>query len=187
MGFKSYIKKLDEEKSIVFSFGRYNPMTESDAELWEFVTTTAKKLRADSHVYTTTVQNHRKNPLNIEDKMIYLKEAIDKFTKVIAEDELKNVYQIANKLVEDGYSKIIFVVHESQKNDFDALKKNIKEASNGMSHLEIKPFKDKKTHQSQLRELVKENDFQSFSKLLPKKLRNEAHELFEKTREGLGI
>ncbi len=187
MGFKSYIKQLNEEKSIVYAFGRWNPPSASDAELWDFVTETAKKLRADSSIFTTTVQNIRKNPLNVHDKVEYLREAIDVSTKIVADNNLKNTYQIAEHLVSLGYTKIIFVVHESQKNDFETLKKNVRELSQGLSELHIKSFKDKEFHQSQLRSLVKEDDFVSFSKLLPKKLKDEAHDLFEKTRHGLGL
>ncbi len=187
MGFKSYIKQLDEEKSIVYSFGRFNPPSASDAELWDFVTETAKKLRADSSIFTTTVQNVRKNPLNVHDKVEYLREAIDVCTEIVASNDLKNTYQIAEHLVEEGYTRIVFVVHESQKNDFDTLKKNVRELSQGLCELQIKPFKDKEFHQSQLRSLVKEDDFASFSKLLPTKLKQEAQDLFEKTRHGLGL
>ncbi|MCD6435921.1 MAG: hypothetical protein J7L15_05985 [Clostridiales bacterium] len=185
MGFKSYIKQLDEEKSIVYSFGRWNPMTQSDAELWDFVTETAKKLRADSCVYTNSVMNSRKNPLSTLDKTEYMRKTINEATSISS--EMKNTYQIAEALVEKGYTKIIFVVHDHQKNDFDTLKKNVKELSEGCSHLEIRPFKDKDTHQSELRDLAKDDNFDTFSKLLPDKLKQDARDLFTKTKQGLGI
>ncbi len=185
MGFKSYIKQLDEEKSIVYSFGRWNPMTQSDAELWDFVTETAKKLRADSCVYTNSVVNSRKNPLPTSDKVDYMRKAINESTDVSS--NMKNTYQIAEHLVQEGYTKIVFVVHDHQKNDFDTLKKNVKELSEGLAHLEIRAFKDKQTHQSELRDLVKENNFDTFSTLLPDKLKQDARDLFTKTKKGLGI
>lgn len=191
MGFKKYIKDLDNEKSVVFAFGRFNVFTKGHQALWDFIEKQSKKIRGDGIVYTSFSQNVKKNPLHPNDKIYYMKKVIKK-AKVSDDTSLKNAFQIAEDLVNKGYTKIQFIVGADRKNDFDAMKKYVKDWSDGEATLEIISFSGTSRignySGTRMRTLAKDDNFEEFADDLPKGFtKKEANEIFEKTKIGLGL
>lgn len=191
MGFKKYIKNLDDQKSVVFAFGRFNVFTKGHQALWDFIEKQAKKVRGDGIVYTSFSQNVKKNPLHPNDKIYYMKKVIKK-ARVSDDTSLKNAFQIAEDLVKKGYTNIQFIVGADRKNDFDAMKKYVKQWSDGEATLEIISFSGTSRignySGTRMRNLAKEDDFEGFANDLPKGFsKKEQEEIFEKTKIGLGL
>ena len=191
MGFKKYITDLDNEKSIVFAFGRFNVFTRGHQALWDFVYKQSKKIRGDGIIYTSFSQNPKKNPLHPNDKIYYMKKVIKK-SKVSDDTSLKNAFQISEDLVKKGYTKIQFIVGADRKNDFDAMKKYVKEWSDGAATLEIISFSGTSRignySGTRMRTLAKEDKFEEFYDDLPKGFsKKEGEDIFAKTKIGLGL
>ncbi len=191
MGFKNYIKDLDNEKSVVFTFGRFNVFTKGHQALWDFVYKQSKKIRGDGVIYTSFSQNSKKNPLAPNDKIYYMKKVIKK-SRVSDDTSLKNAFQIAEDLVKKGYTKIQFIVGADRKNDFDAMKKYVTQWSDGAANLEIISFSGTSRignySGTRMRTLAKEDNFKEFAADLPDGFSvKEAGDIFEKTKIGLGL
>ncbi len=191
MRFKKYIADLENEKSVVFAFGRFNVFTKGHQALWDFVEKQAKRIRGDALIFTSFSKNAKKNPLHPVDKILYMKKVIKK-AKVSDDSSLKNAFQIAEKLVNDGYTRIQFIVGADRKNDFDSMKKYVNEWSDGNSVLEIISFSGTSRignySGTRMRTLAKEDNFDEFADDLPKGFtKKEQQEIFKKTKEGLGV
>lgn len=190
--FKKYLNELDAEKSIVFTFGRFNPFTKGHQALWEYVGKQASKIQGDGVVYTSWSQNQKKNPLSPEDKTHYIKETLNDKITLSEDTSLKNAYQILEDLIKKGYTNIQFIVGEDRKNDYDALHKYAKEWSSGEARVKIINFSgDSRLGDysgTRMRELVKENKFKEFYNDLPDTLsESDAKDIFDKTKIGLGL
>ena len=190
MSFKKYITDLENQKSIVYCFGRFNPPTKGHAALWEFVAKHARKIKGDGVIFTSLSQNARKNPLTFGDKVW----AIKKGTKLDVSNDtsLKNTFQIAEKLVKDGYTRIVFVIGSDRIGDFDSLHKYVREWSDGNAEVEIVSFSGKSRvgnySGTRMRQLAKDNDFEGFFADLPKGFsKRDAQTLFDKTKAGMGL
>ncbi len=192
MSFKKYIRKLDEDKTIVFTFGRFNPFTKGHELLWDAVTKEAKKRRADSCIYTSWSVNEKKNPLPTKDKIYYMRKVVDRKTRVSDDDSLRNTQQIAKDLIAKGYTKIVLVVGADRLSDFEAMKKQVQDFSDGVTSIEIVSFSGKSRvgnySGTKMRNYAKDDDFEGFYGDLPNAInKKEAQEMFQKVKVGLGV
>jgi nicotinic acid mononucleotide adenylyltransferase len=192
MGFKKYIKDLDSQKTMVFTFGRFNPFTKGHQMLWDAVTKEGRKRRADSCIYTSWSHNSKKNPLSPKDKIFYMRKVVDRKTRVSDDDSLRNTQQIAKDLIAKGYTKIVLVVGADRLSDFDAMKKQVQEFSDGNTVIEIVSFSGKTRignySGTRMRNFAKDDDFEGFYNALPDKIsKTDAKEMFEKVQIGLGV
>ena len=192
MGFKSHLRKLDEDKTIVWTFGRFNPFTKGHELLWNAVTKEAKKRRADSGIYTSWSVNEKKNPLSTQDKIYYMRKVVNKATRVSDDASLRNTQQIAKDLIAKGYTRLVLVVGADRLKDFEAMKKQVQDFSDGGTVLEVVSFSGKSRvgnySGTRMRQLCKDNDFEGFYNDLPDKInKKDALELFNKVRTGLGV
>jgi len=192
MSFKKYIQELSDQKSVVYTFGRFNVMTKGHQSLFEFVAKQARKISADGIIFTSLSQNAKKNPLFFSDKIHFMKKVIPRGISVSNDTSLKNTFQIAEKLVKDGYTRIQFIIGSDRLGDFDTLHKYVNKWSEGKATIEIISFSGKSRvgnySGTRMRTLAKENKFDEFCDDLPKGLtKKEATDLFSKVRSGLGI
>ncbi len=192
MSFKKYINKLENQKSVVYAFGRFNPPTKGHQALWDFVSKQAKKIRGDGIIFTSLSQNARKNPLSFQDKIWGIKQGLPKGVSISNDTSLKNTFQIAEKLVKDGYTNIQFIVGADRIGDFDSLHKYVNQWSDGNAQIEIISFSGKSRignySGTRMRELVKAGDFEGFFNDLPTGFsKKDALKFFNKVKEGLGI
>ncbi len=193
MSFKSYLKTL-EQPSVVFTFGRFNPMHQEHYELTKYIQEYAKKNKMDAIVYTSFSQNPKKNPLTPQDKILFLKEMVPKGVKVSEDGTLKNSFQILEDLIKNKkYTRIVFIVGEDRVQDFQAMYKYSKDWGLELGKdIDFKIVQRKGSRSSHLsgtvlRQYVKDNDFNSFKEALPYTLKGLAEEIFRKVKAGLGV
>ena len=192
MGFKKHLQDLDNEKTMVWTFGRFNPFTKGHELLWNAVTKEGKRQRADSCIYTSWSVNEKKNPLSTQDKIYFMRKVVNKSTRVSDDASLKNTQQIAKDLIAKGYTKLILVVGADRLKDFEAMKKQVLEFSDDKCSLDVVSFSGKKRvgnySGTRSRQLAKDNDFDGFFADLPSKInKKDAMEMFDKVRTGLGL
>ncbi len=194
MSFKKYLEKNDTP-GVVFCFGRFNPaFTSGHYEMFDFMAKYAKKNKMDAIIFTSSTQNSKKNPLNFNDKTMYLELGAPKGVKVSKDGTLKNAFQILEDLIKNKkYKRVTFVVGGDRINDFNDMKKYARkwgvDAGIGEVDLQIVSSGDRKKGVSgtQVRNYVKDGDFRNFKKVLAKSLHKYAEEIFEKTSKGLNV
>ena len=195
MSFKQYLKTM-EGPSIVYSFGRMNPMHNEHYILTQFMVDLAKRKKyQDIVLYTSFSQNQKKNPLYPNDKINFLKMMVPKGVKVSEDTTLKNAFQILEDLIKNKkYTRIAFVVGEDRVKDFQTLYKYAKdwgEEVNSVIDFKIEQRKGSRTKGmsgTDMRQYAKDNDFEKFLKFAPKSLsKKEIQDLFVKTQIGLGV
>ena len=119
---KTYRQFISEAKSdtAVFAFGRMNPPTVGHSKLIAKVMSVAKKEKATPMVFPSKTEDKKKNPLSFKTKVKVLK---DVFGNVINTDtSIKTPFDVLEKLNDENYEKVIFVVGSDRVNEF---KKNM--------------------------------------------------------------
>jgi len=188
MSFKNYLKSQNGG-SVVYNFGRMNPPHKEHLTLIEDMLAYAKKYKYDDvFVYTSKVQNAKKNPLNYNDKIFYLKEMVPGGVTV-PDNTYKNAWEILENLIKNGYTKIMFMVGEDRINDFQSMYKYAKQWGEEKGvYVEFKIERRKGSRGisgTDMRNFTKEGDFSSFKEGLPKPLKKHAKDIFEKVQRGL--
>jgi len=193
MSFKKYLDKI-QEPSVIFTFGRNNPIHKEHEMLFKDLYDYSKKHKyKDAIVYTSWSHNHKKNPLSPKDKIYFIRKIVPKGVRVSDDTSLINPYQILEDLIKNKkYKRIGFMVGEDQYNAFQALKKYAKQWGDEIGEeidfkvLKRKGKRTKGISGTDMRNYTKNNDFESFKKYAPSKLTNEEiKDLFEKTKNGL--
>lgn len=114
--------QLKEAKSstVVFSFGRMNPVTIGHEKLVNKVKSVAKSNSADARIYLSHTQNNKKDPLSYKDKFRFARKA---FGPIVVQSKARQVFQIAAELEKAGYKEIIMVVGSDRVKEFEGLLK----------------------------------------------------------------
>lgn len=195
--FKSYL--IEEAKEVYFTFGRMNPPTIGHGKVLD---TIAKKARGvDWKVYVSQSVGP-KDPLSYSDKVKHLRKMFPKYGRNIMVDKgVKNVFDVAAKLYDQGYKRITMVVGEDRLREFDVLlnKYNGKKARHGFYNFEKISVVSAGRRDpdaegvegmsaSKQRENAKNNDYTSFIQGVPKSMsEKDTRKLFNDVRKGLGL
>lgn len=195
--FKSYL--VEEAKEVYFTFGRMNPPTIGHGKVLD---TIAKKAKgADYKVYVSQSVGP-KDPLSYSDKVKHLRKMLPKHGRNIMVDKgIKNVFDIAAKLYEQGYKRITMVVGEDRLREFDVLlqKYNGKKARHGFYNFEsIKVVSAGRRDPdaegvegmsaSKQRANAKDNNYTAFTQGVPKSMSDkDTRKLFNDVRKGMGL
>ena len=188
-------------KTVVFTFGRFNPPTTGHVKLIEKLEKTASEYSADYRIYLSRSQDAKKNPLKLTDKVKYLKLSAPRYKSGIRSEEVTNVFGVLVSLHEAGYEKAVMVVGSDRVPEFKILirKYNGRSARHGsyefkeievVSAGERDPDADDVSgiSASKLRELASENNFEQFKLGVSDNLSDSnAKKLFDAVRSGMQI
>ena len=107
--------------TIVFAFGRFNPPTTGHEKLIEKVGAVARKEKADFMIFPSQSQNARKDPLDFNTKVKFMKKMFPKYARnIIKNTKIKTAFNVASLLQDMGYKKCIMVVGGDRVTEFDA-------------------------------------------------------------------
>lgn len=181
---------------VVFAVGRFNPATKGHKLLIDTVLEKAREYKADAYIFTTRSQDAKKNPLNVEQKLHYLRQ----FFPGVKFLDTQNPYIAAQTLGEWGYDDGIMVAGADRAPTFEEMIRSgiahkgdplrwIPLKSIEMVTLERDPDADDVSGLSatEAREAAKENNFERFSEIVPEANEQTKHNLFQDVREGLRI
>ena len=182
----------NKNSTIVAAFGRFNVPTTGHGLLAKKVVDTAKSFKADHIVYASRTQDAKKNPLDVDTKVKYLKKMFPGINFKAANEDVRTFIEMAAKLSEEGYKNLVMIagsdrIEEYQKlldkyNGKDFKFNSIKVVSSG----ERDPDADGTAGMSgtKMREAAIKGDFKSFRSGIPKTLSDkETKELMEKVRK----
>ena len=187
----------DEEtasNSLTVVFGRFNPPTVGHKKLLD----TAHGISAgsDFKVYPSRSQDSKKNPLNPDSKVEYMKKMFPKYEdNIINDDNMKTIFNVLQGAYDDGYTEVTIVVGADRLGEF----KNLANKYNG----ELYDFEDinvvsagerdadaegvEGMSASKLRKAATEDDFQSFRSGIPNALDDkDAKTLFALIKRQMG-
>ena len=190
---KSFKEHLLEAKNkpVVFTFGRFNPITKGHGELIDFV---VKKARGGTGMIFTSQSNDvKKNPLPYKDKIKYLKKF---FPRAVIMDipKLKTPFQILEWLSDQGYTDVSFVVGSDRVADFEKrIRPYVDQKDKTKPHYSFDKFEvinsgERKAGVSgtDMRNHASKDDFDAFKAGMPKGVSNgDAQALFKTVKKGM--
>jgi hypothetical protein len=196
--FKQYL--VEEEREVYFTFGRMNPPTIGHGKLMNVMS--AKAGKNPYKIYLSSSQDAKKNPLSYEQKIKHARKMFPKHARnIILNKKLRNVFDVAVALYDQGFNKINMVVGADRITEFKTLleKYNGVKARHGFYNFEKinivsagerDPDADDVTGMSasKQRKNAENNDFSLFSQGVPKSMSNQdTKRLFNDVRTGMGL
>ena len=182
------------EDTLTVTFGRFNPPTVGHKKLL----TAAKKAAqgGELKVYPSRTQDPKKNPLDPDMKISYMKKMFPEFEEnIVNDDEMKSIFNVLVTASEQGYSNVNIVVGSDRQAEFEnlATKYNgelynfdeIRVISAGVRDADAEGVEGMSA--SKMRKAVVDGDFDAFRRGTPKELDDgDTQALFDAVRQGMG-
>ena len=184
-------------KTVVFSFGRFQPPTIGHKLLVDKVVSLAKQHKADHIIFASRTQDKKSNPLDVETKVHFLKKMFPKANFEPANDEVRTFIEALKKLYKQGYKNVYMVAGSDRLADYQKLfdKYNGGEdfdfsVLEAVSAGERDPDAEGAAGMSgtKMRKAAVENDFHSFRTGIPSTLSDaDTKALMTQIRRGLSL
>ena len=182
-------------ETLTVTFGRFNPPTVGHGKLLS----AAKKAAQgeDLKVYPSRSQDPKKNPLDPDMKISFMKKMFPDYAEsIINDDEMKSIFNVLVLANEQGYNNVNIVVGSDRQAEFENLAtkyngelydfENIRVISAGVRDADAEGVEGMSA--SKMRKSVVDSDFDSFRRGTPKELDDgDTQALFDAVRQGMGI
>ena len=187
-------KQKGEGDTLTTAFGRFNPPTAGHGKLLA----AAKKAAAggDLKIYPSRTQDPKKNPLDPDMKISYMRKLFPEYEEQIVNDaEMKSIFDVLITAASDGYKNVNIIVGADRQSEFENLAQKyngdlydfdeIRVISAGVRDADAEGVEGMSA--SKLRKAVVDDDYKAFKKGLPKINDGEAMALFNAVRIGMKI
>ena len=185
---------LDKGNKLVFAFGRFNPPTLGHDKLMREVITQAKNNNANHIVYASASTDKRKNPLDVNTKVKFMKKMFPK-NKIQAAGGTQRTFIEVLKFYNKMYGEIIMIAGSDRVSEFQKLTdkyngkeynyKSIKVVSSGERDPDAEGVAGMSA--SKMRDMAKNNDYRSFKSGVPNLSASDSKSLFNAVKKGMGI
>ena len=191
----------DAEKSGMMSnditvvFGRFNPPTIGHEKLLQAAEKAAQG--GDFKIYPSRTQDPKKNPLDPDMKVSYMRKMFPKYEEQIVNDsEMISIFNVLTTAYEEGYKNVNIIVGADRQAEFENLAnkynkdlydfKQIRVISAGVRDADAEGVEGMSA--SKMRKAVMDDDFEAFKKGTPKGINDgETRTLFDAVRAGMGV
>jgi len=178
-------------KKVVASFGRMNPPTTGHEKLVNAVRTVARHEKGDVAIFLSHSQDKKKNPLDYNSKLKFAQKA---FGKVIQRSSANTIIKVMQEL-EKNYDEVILVVGSDRVQDMRTLLEKYNGKDYTFESVKVVSAGDRDPDAddvsgmsaSKMRSLASEDKFEEFKEGLPVRLQNQASNVFNAVRKGLGL
>ena len=186
----------ENEKHIVFSFGRMNPPTAGHSKVIDKVKSHAEKIGANHSVIVSHSQNNKKDPLHHEHKKEYLRHIHPEVNFTNSSKDHPHFLAHLKKFNQEGHTHATMVVGSDRVQDFKKLarKYNGKEYNYKKINILSAGHRDPDAEGvsgisgSKMRAHATNNDYKSFKAGLHANHSDEhARKLYKATRQGLNL
>ena len=181
--------------TLTVAFGRFNPPTVGHGKLLA----AAKKASqgGELKIYPSRTQDPKKNPLDPDMKISYMKKMFPDFEEnIVNDDEMKSIFNVLTTAGEQGYANVNIIVGSDRQSEFENLAtkyngelydfENIRVISAGVRDADAEGVEGMSA--SKMRKAVADDDFESFRKGTPKDLDDgDTRALFDAVRQGMGM
>ena len=176
----------------VISFGRMNPVTVGHEKLVNKVISTALSKGGTPLIYLSQTQDSKKNPLTYDQKILFAKRAFG--NKVIVKSRARTIIEVAKEL-QRQYSDLVLVVGSDRVDEFSRMLNQYNGRDYTFNNIEVisagerDPDSEGVTGMSasKMRQAAADDDFTSFKKGLPTKLKTTAKTVYDAVRVGMGL
>ena len=184
----------ESTETLTVTFGRFNPPTVGHGKLLS----AAKKAAQgeDLKVYPSRSQDPKKNPLDPDMKISFMKKMFPDYAEnIINDDEMKSIFNVLVLANEQGYRNVNIVVGSDRQAEFENLAQKyngelydfelIRVISAGVRDADAEGVEGMSA--SKMRKAVVDDDFESFRRGTPKELDDgDTQALFDAVRQGMG-
>jgi hypothetical protein len=186
-------------KTLVFTFGRFNPPTIGHQKLLDKVSAIAG--RDTYRIYVSQSVDSKKNPLSYDDKIKFLRKMFTKYARsIILDKSIHNALEAAVSAYDEGFTRLVMVVGSDRIPEFQKILKKYEGVKgthgyyrfdDGISVVsagERDPDADgvEGMSASKMRSAASSGDLKTFSKGLPSGF-GDSIELFNAVRVGMGL
>ena len=180
---------------ITVVFGRFNPPTIGHEKLLQAAEKAAQG--GDFKIYPSRTQDAKKNPLDPDMKVSYMRKMFPKYEEQIVNDsEMISIFNVLTTAYEDGYKNVNIIVGADRQAEFENLAnkynkdlydfKQIRVISAGVRDADAEGVEGMSA--SKMRKAVMDDDFEAFKKGTPKGINDgETRTLFDAVRAGMGV
>jgi hypothetical protein len=186
---------LQEDKSVAFTFGRFNPPTIGHEKLINKVKSVSAN---DYKIYLSRSEDPKKNPLSARQKLTYMKKMFPSHARNIEINPTNMVLDLATDLHKKGYTDITMVVGSDRVREFEGILKKYNDVKsrhgyynfdniNVVSAGERDPDAEGASGMSasKMRAAAAKGDLQSFRKGLPTGV--DAMKIMNDVRKGMRL
>ena len=185
--------KKSEGETLTTAFGRFNPPTVGHEKLLG----AARKAAAGGalKVYPSRSQDPKKNPLDPDMKISYMKKMFPDYEEEIINDaEMKSIFDVLKTAEADGFKNVNIIVGADRQAEFENLAQKyngdlynfdlIRVISAGVRDSDAEGVEGMSA--SKMRKAVADDDFDSFRRGTPKGLKDaDAQAVFDAVRTGM--
>lgn len=185
----------DGGNPITVVFGRFNPPTKGHEKLLK--TAEAVSVGGEIRIYPSRIQDSKKNPLDPDIKVSFMKKMFPEFKEnIINDSDMNSIFDVLKSLADEGYTSVNIVVGSDRQAEIDNLAQKyngdlynfqqINVMSGGITDLDTQS--SSAVSSSKLRKAVMDDDLKTFKRGIGKTLDDaETQSLFDAVRQGMGI
>ena len=180
---------------LTVAFGRFNPPTVGHGKLLS----AAKKASqgGDLKIYPSRSQDPKKNPLDPDMKISFMKKMFPDYSEnIVNDDEMRSIFNVLTTASEGGYKDVNIIVGSDRQAEFENLAtkyngdlynfENIRVISAGVRDADAEGVEGMSA--SKMRKAVVDGDFKAFRRGTPKDLNDgDTQALFDAVRSGMGV
>jgi len=184
-----------DSDTLTVAFGRFNPPTVGHEKLLKAAEKAAQG--GDLKIYPSRTQDPKKNPLDPDMKISYMKKMFPNFKdNIINDDQMKSIFDVLITAAEEGYANVNIIVGSDRQSEFENLAQKyngdlyefglIRVISAGVRDADAEGVEGMSA--SKMRKAVIDDDFKTFRRGVPKSLDDgDTQALFDAVRQGMGV
>ena len=182
-----------KDKTVVMAFGRFQPPTVGHKLLIDAVQHAAQAANADAVIYVSRTQDHKTNPLSVEQKIHYLKKMFPTVNFVAANDQVRTPVE-AVKNLNGKYNNLIMIAGSDRATAFQEILNKYNGAEFNYHTAKVISSGDRDPDSdnaegmsgSKMRAAAVEGDFNTFRQGIPATLNDaDAEQLMKAIQAGL--
>ena len=182
-------------ETLTVAFGRFNPPTVGHGKLLAAARKAAQG--EDMKIYPSRSQDPKKNPLDPDMKVGFMKKMFPDYAdNIVNDDEMKSIFNVLTTADEGGYKNVNIIVGSDRQAEFENLATkyngdlynfdNIRVISAGVRDADAEGVEGMSA--SKMRKAVVDDDFKAFRSGTPKELNDgDTQALFDAVRAGMKI
>jgi nicotinic acid mononucleotide adenylyltransferase len=109
---------MSKPRTIVMTFGRFNPPTAGHHLLAGTVMDTAKQLGAEHRIYGSVTQDPKKNPLTPKQKSRHMRRVLGT-RNVVVDPTIVSPFHALKHVSDEGYENVIMITGSDREAIFD--------------------------------------------------------------------
>ena len=117
ISYNELFEKKKNDKTVVFTFGRFQPPTAGHQVLIDKVSSIASKVGGDAMIFASPSESGENNPLSYKEKVNFMKKAFRKVT-IVNDKTIITPFYALKKFSNQGYTRVIFVVGSDRVTEF---------------------------------------------------------------------